>query len=462
MHMPGSIIADRYVLQDEVGHGGMGVVFRAYDVKLGRPVALKMVPSDTPHKSGHDDQLAAEARSASALNHPGVATVYDLVETADEKFIAFEFVEGLTLRKKLARSRFTVEETVEAGIQLAEALGAAHKCGLIHRDIKPENIMLMPKDENGWTRLKILDFGLAKLITRPLLPHEFEETSTTTSLSTVRRVVAGTIDYMSPEQLEGVDADARSDVFALGIVLYEMATGVNPFKGATPASTIANILREETPRFRDLNPAVRGELESLLRTCLHKRPEERYQSVYELLKDLHRCRDGFQVITTAQPPRNLERSVFGRAFAVLGGTAFRRWEVTHIRLCVGCLLLFYLSWIFKNCRPSSLGLALFFLESAGTACLLFVLFFLLYMGAFERSNLALEIRRTRPLLRLLAIVVGLLAWVMAAFTAVSHTVVALFLILISTMMVLLILIFKPVADNAALSELGRSESSQEL
>jgi eukaryotic-like serine/threonine-protein kinase len=122
MHMPGSVIAERYVLQDEVGHGGMGVVFRAYDVKLGRPVALKMVSSDTPHKSGHDDQLAAEARSASALNHPGIATVYDLVEIADEKFIAFEFVEGFTLRKGLTRSRFTFEETVEAGIQLAEAL----------------------------------------------------------------------------------------------------------------------------------------------------------------------------------------------------------------------------------------------------------------------------------------------------------------------------------------------------
>lgn len=183
-----------------------------------------------------------------------------------------------------------------------------------------------------------------------------------------------------------------------------------------------------------------------------KRPEERYQSVHELLKDLHRCRDGFQVITTAQPPRNLERSVFARAFAVLGGTAFRRWEVTHIRLCVGCLLLFYLSWIFKNSRPSSLGLVLFFLEFAGITCLFFVLFYLLYTGAFERSNLSLEIRRTRPVLRLLAIVVALLAWVMAGLVAVSHTVVALFLILISTVMVLMILIFKPVADNAALSE----------
>jgi serine/threonine protein kinase len=274
------MIADRYMLQDEVGHGGMGVVFRAYDVKLGRPIALKMLLWDTPYKSGHNDQLAVEARSASALNHPGIATVYDLVETADEKFIAFEFVEGLTLRKKLAQSRFTVEETVEAGIQLAEALGAAHKCRIIHRDIKPENIMLMPKDEHGWTRLKILDFGLAKITSRPLLPHEAEEISTMTSLSAVRKVVAGTIDYMSPEQLEGVDADARSDVFALGIVLYEMATGVNPFKGATPASTIANILREETLSF--LNPGVRGELEPLLRRCLHKRPEERYQSVNDL------------------------------------------------------------------------------------------------------------------------------------------------------------------------------------
>jgi len=276
MHMPGSMIADRYMLQEEVGHGGMGVVFRAYDLKLGRTVALKMLPCDTPDKSEHDDQLAVEARSASALNHPGIATVYDLVETADEKFIAFEFVVGSTLRRELARSRFTPEETVEAGIQLAEALGAAHKCGIIHRDIKPENIMLMPKDEKGWTHLKILDFGLAKFTSRPLLPQELRGISATTSLPSVRKAIAGTIDYMSPEQLEGVDADARSDLFAFGLVLYEMATGVNPFKGATPASTIANILRQETPGFRDLNPAARGELEPLLRKCLHKRPEERY------------------------------------------------------------------------------------------------------------------------------------------------------------------------------------------
>jgi hypothetical protein len=129
---------------------------------------------------------------------------------------------------------------------------------------------------------------------------------------------------------------------------------------------------------------------------------------------------------------------------------------------VGCFLLFYLGWMFKNSRPGSLGLTFFFLESMGTACLLFVLFFLLYTGAFERSSLPLEIRRTRPVLRVLAIVVGLLAWVMAAFVAVSHTVVALLLVLISAMMVLMILVLKPVADNAALSELGRSESLQEL
>jgi len=281
--MLSELIVGRYRVEKELGRGGMGVVLRAYDTWLRRVVALKLLPPDTSHNPELSRRLAAEARAASALNHPGIATVYDFVEQNDASFVVYEYVEGQTFRDKLAQGRFTTEEVLSAGMQLSDALLAAHTRGIIHRDLKPENIMWTPDDCFGG-RVKILDFGLAKCNHWPLSAGE-ENAPETVSIGTIPGLVIGTMNYMAPEQLEGLAADARSDIYALGLVLYEMATGANPFLGRTRASTIANILRQEAPSVRQQNPAAPADLDRILLKCLRKLPQERYHSAAELLID---------------------------------------------------------------------------------------------------------------------------------------------------------------------------------
>ena len=278
--MLNELIEGRYKVEREVGRGGMGVVLRAYDTRLNRLVALKMLPSNTTHDSELRRRLAAEARAASALSHPGIATVYDFVEQGEGSFIVYEYVEGRTWRKELARARFTTDEILDASAQLADALAAAHSHGIVHRDLKPENIMSVPDDYSPG-RVKILDFGLAKHLHAPP-SFEEENAAETVSIATSQGLLVGTVNYMAPEQLEGQPVDARTDIYALGLVLYEMATGTNPFLGRTPPSTIANILKVEAPSLRQYTPTAPAELDRILLKCLHKRPEERYQSAREL------------------------------------------------------------------------------------------------------------------------------------------------------------------------------------
>ena len=282
--------AGRYQIEREIGRGGMGQIYRARDTHLGRTVALKMLPAEVSQDAELRRRLAQEARAASALTHPGVATVYDFVEQAGENYIVFEYVEGETLRQQLGRHRFTTEEILAVGVQLADALAAAHDRGVVHRDLKPENIMLTAGPERPG-RVKILDFGLAKL-RRPLASVGAAGTSAaeTATVSTAAGLLVGTVNYMAPEQLEGEPADARADLYGAGLVLYEMATGANPFQGRTPTSTIANILKLEPPPVAERNPVAPPELDRILRKCLRKRPEERYQSARELHVDLSNLR----------------------------------------------------------------------------------------------------------------------------------------------------------------------------
>ncbi len=288
--MAGERIADRYELEQEVGRGGMGVVYRARDLRLNRTVALKMLPGDLTKDSELRRRLALEARAASSLSHPGIATVYDFEDHAGGSFIVYEYVEGPTLREQLRRPRFTTEGILDVGMQLADALVAAHERGIVHRDLKPENIIMKP-DPTSSGRVKILDFGLAKM-KAPLSPARSSggNTAKTAEISTASNLIVGTVNYMSPEQLEREPVDARTDIYALGLVLYEMAAGTNPFVGSTDASTIANILKEEPAPLRERNTAAPAELDRILRKCLRKRREERYQSARELWVDLSNLR----------------------------------------------------------------------------------------------------------------------------------------------------------------------------
>jgi len=274
-----------YEIVEPLGAGGMGVVYRARDSRLERDVALKMLPAGALDDEAARRRFRKEALLLAKLNHPHIGTIHEFDTREGMDFLVMEYIVGTTLAGKLSaggRHRFTAVEIVGVGIQLADALAAAHEHGVIHRDLKPGNIMLM-EGPGGISRVKILDFGLAKFAPAALAGYSGQDTPTSSSLG--GRIV-GTVNYMSPEQLEGDPADGRSDIFALGLVLYEMTTGENPFAGRSPSSTIANILKQDPVPLRALNPVAPVELDRILRKCLRKRSEERYQSARELQVDL--------------------------------------------------------------------------------------------------------------------------------------------------------------------------------
>src|SRR6201984_1860341 len=269
-----------YRIESLIGIGGMGEVYLARDERLGRKVALKLLPNRLTPDEAQLSRFKTEARSASALNHPNILTVYEIGAEGNRQFIATEFIEGVTLRASLAHGRVNLHAALEIAVQGASALAAAHEAGVVHRDIKPENIMLRP---DGYA--KVLDFGIAKLIEqRP--PSDRYEAEATAVLQTRPGLVLGTGHYMSPEQTRGQQVDARSDIWSLGVVLYEMVGGNPPFRGETPSDCIASILTAEPPPLSGVLPDVPLKLESILQKALRKNSDERYQTIKEMLTDL--------------------------------------------------------------------------------------------------------------------------------------------------------------------------------
>ena len=265
-----------YKIISLLGKGGMGEVYQARDTKLDRTVALKILPADVATDAERMRRFVREAKAASALNHPHVATIYEIGEGESVRFIAMEYVEGQTLAAKINGQPLAIKEIVEIGSQIADALDEAHSKGITHRDIKPANVMLTPRGQ-----VKVLDFGLAK-IARP----QRIDSNISTLAKTQSGVVMGTVPYMSPEQALGRDIDHRSDLFSLGAVLYEMATGRLPFAGANLSETMDLILHAQPEAMARFNYDVPAELERIVRKCLEKERERRYQSARELLVDL--------------------------------------------------------------------------------------------------------------------------------------------------------------------------------
>jgi len=268
---------------ERLGAGGMGVVYKAVDTRLDRPVALKFLPDDMAHDSQALERFRREAHAASALTHPGICTIYDIGEQDHRPFIAMEFIDGETLRQHLHGQALALPEILDLGIQLADALDAAHAEGIIHRDIKPSNVFITKRG-----LAKILDFGLAKLVPKEFLhlnPADSSSAPPQDSVSIVG-VISGTPAYMSPEQVRGDDLDLRTDIFALGLLLYEMATGRQAFNARTGGALIEAILTRSPPSVRSLNPQIPSQLEEIIDKCLEKDRNSRYANAAAVRSDL--------------------------------------------------------------------------------------------------------------------------------------------------------------------------------
>ncbi len=280
-----------YRVLEKLGTGGMGIVYKAQDLRLERYVALKFLPDNLVHDSQALERFRREALAASALNHANICTVHDIGEQNGRPFLAMEFIEGETLRQHVNGKPLPVEEILNLSIQIADALDAAHSEGIIHRDIKPANIFVTKRGQ-----AKVLDFGLAKLVNKGVRSGDttdFSHHALEEPISIVG-VISGTPSYMSPEQIRGDDLDTRADVFSMGLLIYEMATGLKAFPGSTGGLIIEAILSRQPAAVRTVNPEIPIELEAIINKAIEKDKDKRYQSAAELRGDLQLLKRGFE------------------------------------------------------------------------------------------------------------------------------------------------------------------------
>jgi serine/threonine protein kinase len=248
-----------YRILEQLGAGGMGVVYKAHDSRLDRALALKLLPEGMAQQPQALERFRREARAASALNHPGICTIYDIGEEDGRAFIAMEFIDGETLRNHIHGQALPREEVLKFGIQIAEALEAAHAEGIIHRDIKPANIFITKRGN-----AKVLDFGLAKLVPKGIASKDSDSGRDSGESTSIVGIISGTPSYMSPEQVRGDELDARTDIFSLGLVIYEMATGRQAFGGGTGGAIIEAVLTRPPVSVRSINPEIPASLEAII------------------------------------------------------------------------------------------------------------------------------------------------------------------------------------------------------
>jgi predicted Ser/Thr protein kinase len=370
-----------YIIRHEIGRGGMGIVYLADDTRLSRRVALKAVAPGLGRDPVHVERLWREARAAAALSHPGIATVYAVEEIEGDLYLACEFVPGRTLRTLFDENAVQPSDVVDIAAQLARALAAAHNQGIVHRDLKPENIVITPAGV-----VKILDFGIARM--ESLTPQRLTQTGT----------IVGTPGYMAPEQVAGEASDFRIDQFSFGVLVYEMASGSNPFVANTIIETLARIRELEPPPLSAVPGMAR--LDAIVATCLRKRPEDRYKTTQDLVADLDRlqARMSRAADRTAsrRRPDMLEPAV---AAPVLDRRKARNWWRTHQ---VALMALYVIgtarAWQIKEWLHTTLPLGAFFALGVGAMIGGTIRGHLIFTDVFNSARLAEERRRTRAVL----------------------------------------------------------------
>jgi serine/threonine protein kinase len=309
-----------YEVVSSLGAGGMGEVYRARDERLGRMVAIKVLASDSHGDPEFRERLRREARALSRLNHPNICAVYDVGTEGDRDYFVMELLEGETLATRLERGPLPIERVLDVALQIAAALETSHRMGLVHRDLKPANIMVTTSG------VKLLDFGLVRFA--PSAAQSSRETIS--DALTTQGTLLGTVQYMSPEQVEGREADARSDLFSVGAVIYEMITGRRAFSGDTQASLIGAILKDDAPSLLAVQPAVPSDLDRLIHSCLVKNPDDRWQSAHDLRLELGWIADKLRRPDATSPVRRSPRGwmavavISAAVAAVLLGRELRR------------------------------------------------------------------------------------------------------------------------------------------
>ena len=342
---PGQRIG-HYKILSLLGAGGMGEVYLAQDTKLGREIALKLLPAQFTTDGNRLRRFEQEARVASALNHPNICMILEVGETDDDRhYIAMEYVNGVTLRQHMTEPRLKPSEVLEVAVQVASGLGAAHEVGIVHRDIKPENIMMR---RDGY--VKVLDFGLAKLTEEPTTDVA---TPAGARVKTDTGVVMGTSSYMSPEQARGLAVDRRTDVWSLGVVIYEMVTGRPPFQGATTSDVIVSILEREPPPLAELSPEAPAELQRIISKALNKDLEQRYQTAKDLLIEVRSLKQQLELeakLEQSLQPDPRDRGVLTTSVPAPPPAPQPRWWANRfiwlsavVILVVGVAVRFYLS-----------------------------------------------------------------------------------------------------------------------
>ena len=334
MTLPSGTRLGPYEITAAIGAGGMGEVYRARDVRLGREVAVKTLHQVAASDSDRRARFEQEARAASGLNHPNIITVLDIGDASGTAYIAMEYVEGRTVRELLAAGPLPARKVLDVAVQTAEGLAKAHSAGIVHRDLKPDNLIV---SRDGF--VKIVDFGLAKLVNP--LPEELVDLPTAAKPATHPGAVMGTVGYMSPEQASGHAVDFRTDQFSLGTILYEMATGTRPFQRKTSAETLAAIIRDDPESLGKLSPRTPAPLRWIIERCLAKDPEDRFASTRDLARDLASVREHLSETGVSGP-------------AVTAGPRPLRWLVPAAWTAVGLLAGLALgAWLARRAIPEA-------------------------------------------------------------------------------------------------------------